>query len=150
MTFLIFQTSCSWDPSTIPKQRFLNFFMKFVICFWSGQGGFSMKQKSLDYSLAFEDQNKRQTSRKILENSRLAVSKFVSGSHEYDKKLWNISRYCSPVRNQILLTRSAHRTPNFTNPKYFVCLLFEYFFQIKVLNSYQNTPKNAKRTIACF
>ena len=32
------------------------------------------------------------------------------------------------------LSRSAHRTPNFTNPEYFVCLLFEYFFQIKVLN----------------
>ena len=29
------------------------------------------------------------------------------------------------------LSRSAHRTPNFTNPKHFVCLLFEYFFQIK-------------------
>ena len=36
---------------------------------------------------------------------------------------------------------SAHWAPNFTNPKYFVCLLFEYFFQIKVLNQYQNTPK---------
>ena len=24
--------------------------------------------------------------------------------------------------------------PNFTNPEYFVCLIFEYFFQIKVLN----------------
>ena len=32
------------------------------------------------------------------------------------------------------ISRSAHRTPNFTNPEYFVCLLFEYFFQIKVLN----------------
>ena len=45
-----------------------------------------MKQKSLDINLLFEDQNKRQTSRKNLENSRLAVSKFVSGSREYDKK----------------------------------------------------------------
>ena len=26
---------------------------------------------------------------------------------------------------------SAHRTPNFTNPEYIVCLLFEYSFQIK-------------------
>ena len=33
-----------------------------------------------------------------------------------------------------LVSRSAHRTPNFTNPEYFVCLLFEYCFQIKVLN----------------
>ena len=32
------------------------------------------------------------------------------------------------------ISRSAHRTPNFMNPEYFVCLLFEYFFQIKVLN----------------
>ena len=32
------------------------------------------------------------------------------------------------------ISRSAHQTPNFTNPKYFVCLLFEDFFQIKVLN----------------
>ena len=37
---------------------------------------------------------------------------------------------------------SAHRTPTFTNPEYFFCLLFEYFFQIQVLNKYQNTPKN--------
>ena len=42
----------------------------------------------------------------------------------------------------LTISRSAHRTPNFTNPEYFVCLLFEYFFQIKVLNWYQNTPKN--------
>ena len=41
------------------------------------------------------------------------------------------------------LSRSAHRTPKFMNPKYFV---FEYFFQIKVLNQYQNTPKNANIT----
>ena len=33
-----------------------------------------------------------------------------------------------------VISRSAHRTPNFMNPEYFVCLLFEYFFQIKVLN----------------
>ena len=44
------------------------------------------------------------------------------------------------------LSRSAHQTPNFTNPEYFVCLLFEYFFQIKVLNQYQNSPKNANIT----
>ena len=44
------------------------------------------------------------------------------------------------------ISRSAHRTPNFTNPKYFVCLLFEYFFQIKVLNWYQNTSINANIT----
>jgi len=25
------------------------------------------------------------------------------------------------------ISRSAHRTPNFTNSEYFVCLLFEYF-----------------------
>ena len=38
------------------------------------------------------------------------------------------------ICNCFLLSPSAHRTPNFTNPDYFVCLLFEYFFQIKVLN----------------
>ena len=37
------------------------------------------------------------------------------------------------LSNQLCI-RSAHQTPNFTNPEYFVCLLFEYFFQIKVLN----------------
>ena len=42
------------------------------------------------------------------------------------------------------MSRSAHRTPNVTNPEYFVNLLFEYFFQIKVLNL--NTPKNANIT----
>ena len=36
--------------------------------------------------------------------------------------------------NSRQLSRSAHRTPNFTNPEFFVYLLFEYFFQIKVLN----------------
>ena len=41
-----------------------------------------------------------------------------------------------------LSSRSAHRTPNFTNPEYFACLLFEYFYQIKVLNA----PKNANLT----
>ena len=45
-----------------------------------------------------------------------------------------------------VISRSAHRTPNFTNSKHFVSLLFEYFFQIKVLNQYQNTPKNANIT----
>ena len=40
-----------------------------------------------------------------------------------DSKLW------------IHLFHSAHRTPNFTNPEYFVCLFFQYFFQIKVLIS---------------
>ena len=25
-----------------------------------------------------------------------------------------------------LITRSAHRTPNLTNPEFFVCLLFDY------------------------
>ena len=30
--------------------------------------------------------------------------------------------------------RSAQQTPNFTNPEYFLCLLFEYCFQIKVFN----------------
>ena len=32
------------------------------------------------------------------------------------------------------------------NHEYFVYLLFEYFFQIKVLNQQQNTPKNANTT----
>merc|ERR1712083_1074666 len=39
----------------------------------------------------------------------------------------------SPIFKKIslILSRSAHRTPNFTNPKFFICLLFKYFFQIK-------------------
>ena len=45
------------------------------------------------------------------------------------------------------MSRSAHRTPNFTNPEYFVYSLFEYFFQINVLYWYQNTPKNANITL---
>ena len=32
------------------------------------------------------------------------------------------------------IPRSTHRTPNFTNPEYFVSLLFEYFFQEKGLD----------------
>ena len=39
-----------------------------------------------------------------------------------------------PIFVYLHLSRSAHRTPNFMNPEYFVCLRFEYFFQIKVLN----------------
>ena len=38
----------------------------------------------------------------------------------------------------LYLSRSAHQTTNSTNPAYFVCSLFEYFFQIKALNQYQN------------
>ena len=57
--------------------------------------------------LLFEDQNKLQTSRKNLENSRLIVSKFVTGSREYDIKLGNISRYCSPVRNQKIFLQNV-------------------------------------------
>ena len=45
-----------------------------------------------------------------------------------------------------LFSRSAHRTPNFMNPESFAYLLFEGFFQLKVLNQYQNTPKNANIT----
>ena len=46
-----------------------------------------------------------------------------------------------------LISRSAHRTPNFTNSDFFVYLLFECFFQKKVLNWYQNIPKNGKISI---
>ena len=42
---------------------------------------------------------------------------------------------------------SAHRTPNFTNPEFCVYLLFEYFFQIEVLNQYQNALKDANVTL---
>ena len=45
-----------------------------------------------------------------------------------------------------LLSHSAHLTPNFTNPEYFVFLLFEYLFQIKVLDWHQNTYKNGNVT----
>ena len=55
--------------------------------------------------------------------------------------------YVSAKLLLIHISRSAHRTTNFMNPKYFVCLHFEYFFQIKVLNWYQNTPKNARITL---
>ena len=53
------------------------------------------------------------------------------------RSTWKISK---------IISRLAHRTPNFMNPEYFVCLLFEYFFQIKVLNQYQNIPKIANIT----
>ena len=33
--------------------------------------------------------------------------------------------------NIICIPRSAHRTPNFTNPEYFVGLLYEFFFPDK-------------------
>ena len=56
------------------------------------------------------------------------------------QKLNRLKKHGSKTRQ---ISCSAHRTPNFTNPEYFVCLLLEYFFQIEFLNSYQNTPKNA-------
>ena len=42
-----------------------------------------------------------------------------------------------------ILASIMYLMPRSANPEYFVCLLFEYFFQIKVLNQYQNTSKNA-------
>ena len=50
------------------------------------------------------------------------------------------------ILNWYYLSLSAHWTPNFKNHEYVVCLLFEYFFQIKVLSWYQNIPKNANKT----
>jgi hypothetical protein len=35
-------------------------------------------------------------------------------------------------RFRLFFSRSANRTPNFTNLELFVYFLFEYFFQIKV------------------
>ena len=47
----------------------------------------------------------------------------------------------------LYVSRSAHRTHNFTNPEYFVCLLSEYFLQITFyVNIKINTPKNANIT----
>ena len=37
----------------------------------------------------------------------------------------------SSIKNLSLISRSAHRTPNFMNPEYFVCLLFKHFFPIQ-------------------
>ena len=34
-----------------------------------------------------------------------------------------------PGKNYQLISLSAHRIPNLTNSEFFVCLLFEYFFQ---------------------
>ena len=50
-------------------------------------------------------------------------------SGDYWSKIW-------------FLSRSAHRTPNFSNSEYFDNLFFEYCFMIKVLNWYRNTSKN--------
>ena len=51
--------------------------------------------------------------------------------------LYNFETHCKCQNQHITqddLSRSANRTTNFKNPEYFVCLLIEYFFQIKVLN----------------
>ena len=47
---------------------------------------------------------------------------------------------------KISLSRSAHQTPNFTNPEFLFIYFLSVFFQIKVLNQYQNTPKNVNIT----
>ena len=73
--------------------------------------------------------------------TNISIPKFLLTVSRYLCKLRKTNLGCSQI-----LSRSAHRTPNFTNPEYFVCLLFEYFFQIKVLNQYQNTPKSANIT----
>ena len=68
----------------------------------------------------------------LLSNSSNVFTNFF---HEFFPRMF--------LRLSILFSSS---TPNFTNPEYFVCLLFEYFFQIKVLSWYQNIPKNANKT----
>ena len=45
-----------------------------------------------------------------------------------------------------LISCSAHRTPNFTNPEYLFAYFLSIFFHIKFVNWYQNTPKNANIT----
>ena len=52
---------------------------------------------------------------------------------------------CTSLKHFIILFSSSNT--QFYESRIF-CLLFEYFFQIKVLNQYQNTPKNAN--ITCY
>ena len=49
------------------------------------------------------------------------------------------------MKQVLLLTYISPKT-QFYESQIFCFLLFEYFFQIKVLNYYQNTPKNANIT----
>ena len=55
---------------------------------------------------------------------------------QWGKSLFSKSRKLFRTATEISqhISRSAHRTPNFTNPEFFVYLIFEYYFQIKVLN----------------
>ena len=46
-----------------------------------------------------------------------------------------------------ILSSFSSSNTQFYKSQMFVCLLFEYFFQIKVLNYYQNTPKKANTYI---
>ena len=61
----------------------------------------------------------------------LEWTKFHKSKH-YGSEIFHSKSPFFLVKKHI--SRSAHRTPNFTNPEYFGYLLFEYFFQIKVLN----------------
>ena len=58
-----------------------------------------------------------------------AISRIMSNSEWKNVKSFQVCILNLEFRQ---ISRSAHQTPNFTNPEYFVCLLFEYFFQIKV------------------
>ena len=55
-----------------------------------------------------------------LANSSAVTHLWRSTWNQKVKFFWNRSNFVS---------HSAHRTPNFTNPEYFVCLLLEYFFR---------------------
>ena len=56
----------------------------------------------------------------------------------YDKVLFDAEVAEKRLNSTYKTSRSAHRTPNFTNPDFFVYLLFEHFFQMKALNQYEN------------
>ena len=58
----------------------------------------------------------------------------------------NFGSWCRVILKLQFITTILFSSSNTQFWEYFVCLLFEYFFQIKFLNWYQNTPKNAKVT----
>ena len=62
---------------------------------------------------------------------------------QIDKNSWSkykvtfeFLHWCDITR---YLSHSAHQTPNYTNPEHLVCLLFEYFFQKKVIKIHPKT-----------
>ena len=58
----------------------------------------------------------------------------------------NFGSWCRVILKLQFITTILFSSSNTQFWEYFVCLNFEYFFEIKFLNWYQNTPKNAKVT----